>query len=76
MQEMQIQLPFSPWDILAAGVSQFASLASGVWANLTPGLRLVVVLMLIAAILLPPAKSTAYAGRRRYRRRHRRNCYD
>lgn len=76
MQEMQIQLPFSPWDILGAALSQTASLASGVWANLTPGLRLVVVLMLLAAILLPPAKATASAGRRRYRRRYRRNSYD
>ena len=76
MQEMQIQLPFSPLDILGAVLSQTASMASGVWANLTPGLRLVVVLMLIAGILLPPVKATVFASRRRYRRRYRRYRYD
>ena len=76
MASPQIELPFTVWDVLSAVVQQSASVASSVWASLTPGYRLLLIAVVVLGVLLPPTKATAPACRALRRRRYRRRWED
>lgn len=63
---MEIQMPFTFWDIFAAMAQAF----SAFWTASSPGLRFLICLLIVAGLLVGPQRETS-PGRVRRRRRYR-----
>jgi hypothetical protein len=65
---MEIQIPFTFWDVLAAMVQAF----SAFWAASSPGLRFLICLLIVVGLFVGPQRETSlghFRRRRRYRNR-------
>jgi len=67
---MQIQMPFTFWDVLASMAQAFATF----WNASSPGLRFLVCMLLVVGIFVGPQRETS--PRRVHRRRRYRNWWD
>lgn len=63
---MDIQMPFTFWDVLAAT----AQASSALWDASSPGLRFLICLLILVGLFVGPQRETS-PGRVRRRRRHR-----